>query len=356
MDKDSVPELHAIWDEARSHIESGNYDKAIEIYRYILVRYGDNNVAAEHANAYLGDILLTLQKLDPAEDYIKKAINLKPENPAYRYILGFIYSNKRQWGKAIAEFEAAVAKEPDNGEYLRGLAWAVYSSGDVAKGLASLEKASRLAPANANILTDLAVAYLSSVNINKAREYAERATRLDPTNAVAQDVLKKVLSFSKGFRQRGEITDKAVTRPSAYADTHFIHRFKVSLRDTPDIWRIIDMKGNQMLSSLHKAIFKAFDRFEEHQYSFFLSNKPYDKESEYTSPGLDTDGTGKLASRIRIDSVELYGGRKFLYLFNYGDEWWHEVELMSVTERVTRAKYPRVVKKQGKSPAQYPKH
>jgi len=197
------------------------------------------------------------------------------------------------------------------------------------------------------------VAYLSSVNIDKAREYAERAVSMDHTNPVAQDVLKNILGFSKGFSQQDERAAKVKTRPSAYTDTHFIHRFKVSLRDKPDIWRIIDIKGNQMLSSLHKAIFKAFDRFEEHPYSFFLRNKPYDRESEYTSPGLDTDGTGKLATRIRIDSIALYGGPKILYLFDYGDEWWHEVELISVTKRVTRASYPRVVKKQGKSPPQY---
>ncbi len=178
---------------------------------------------------------------------------------------------------------------------------------------------------------------------------------LEPTNSVARDVLKRVLDFSKGFKPRGERTCKAPTRPSAYSDTHFIHRFKVSLRDRSDIWRIIDIKGNQMLSSLHKAIFKAFDRSEEHQYSFFVSNKPFDRESEYTSPGIGDDGTGKLATRIRIDSVELYGGPKVLYLFDYGDDWWHEVELISVTKKVTRASFPRVVKKQGKSPPQYPK-
>ena len=356
MGEEDLLELNSIWDEARQYIESGNHEKAIEIYKYILVRYGDNAVAAEYANAYLGDLFLTLQKIELAENHIKKAINLKPENSGYRYILGFVYSYKRQWDKAIPEFEIAVKKEPNNGEYLRGLAWAIYSSGDVAKGLVSLEKASHLAPDNANILTDLAVAYLSSVNIDKAREYAERAARLDPINSVARDVLKRVMGFSKGFKPRGERRDKAPTRSSAYSDTHFIHRFKVSLRDKPDIWRIIDIKENQMLSSLHKAIFKAFDRFEEHQYSFFLSNKPYDRESEYTSPGLDTDGTNKLATRIRIDSIALYGGPIILYLFDYGDEWWHEVELISVTERVTRASYPRVVKKQGKSPPQYPKH
>ena len=177
--------------------------------------------------------------------------------------------------------------------------------------------------------------------------------QLDPTNAVAQDVFKKVLIVGKGVKSLSERASRTDTRPSVYYETHFIHTFKVSLRDNPDIWRIIEIKENQMLSSLHKAIFKAFDRFEEHQYSFFLSNKPYDKESEYTSPGLDADGTGKLAARIRIDSLALYGGPKFLYLFDYGDEWWHEIELISVTKRVPRGSYPRVVKKHGKSPPQY---
>ena len=86
-----------------------------------------------------------------------------------------------------------------------------------------------------------------------------------------------------------------------------------------------------------------------------MSNRPYDRESEYTSPGLDEEGTGKLATRIRIDSLALHGGRNFLYLFDYGDEWWHDVELIDATEKVTRGSYPRVVKKQGKSPPQYPK-
>jgi len=356
MAQQDVPELQSIWDEARQHIESGRHDRAVEIYKYILVRYAADVIAVEYANAYLGDLFLTLHKLDLAEKHIKKAINIKPENPGYRYILGFIYSHNRQWNKAIPEFELAANIEPDNAEYLRGLGWAVNQHGDASNGLVLLEKASRLAPDNAHILTDLAVAYLSSLNIAKAREYAERAVRIDPADTVEQDVLRKVLSFGTGFIQSERAVTTTMKKPSNYADTHYIHRFKVSLKDKPDIWRIIDIKGNQMLSSLHKAIFKAFDRFEEHQYSFFLSNKPYDRENAYHSHGLDADETGKLATRIRIDSIALYGGPKFLYLFDYGDEWWHEIELMNVTERVTRASYPKVVKKQGKSPPQYPKH
>ena len=158
MNSDIAPELYTIWSEAKDHIEQGNYDKAIEIYRYVLIRYGDNEIAAEHANAYLGDIFLTLKQLDLAENHIKKAISYKPENPAYHYLLGFTYSIKRQWEMAIQEFEVAIDKEPNNGEYLRGLGWAIYSNGDERKGLAYLHKAIDLAPTNGNILTDLAAA------------------------------------------------------------------------------------------------------------------------------------------------------------------------------------------------------
>jgi tetratricopeptide (TPR) repeat protein len=350
MGKEDLSELQSIWDEARRHIESGNHYKAIEIYKYILVRYGDDAVAVEYANAYLANLYLTLQKPDLAESHIQKALKLKPENPGYRYILGFAFSYRKQWDKAIAEFEAAVKNKPDNGEYHRGLGWAKYSSGNAAEGLAILEQASRLAPDNANILTDLAVVSLSLPDTNKAREYAERAVRLDPANVLARDVLHNVMVFGQRLSRPEKETATKKTRPSSYADTHFIHRFKVSLKNNPDIWRIIDIKENQMLSSLHKAIFNAFDRIEEHEYSFFLNNKPYDKETEFTSPGADATGETKLATRIRIDSLALYGGPKFLYLFDYGDEWWHEIELMSITQKATRANYPKVVKKQGKSP------
>ena len=354
MDEKDAPELYTIWDEARSHIESGNYDKAIEIYRYILVRYGDDEVAAEHANAYLGDILLKLRQLDLAEGHIRKAIKYKPEKPGYHYILGFIYSINCQWDKAIRELGIAVDREPDNGEYLRGLAWAIYNSGDRVKGLAYLHKANKLEPDNVNILTDLAVAYLSTMNMNKAREYAKKAVLIDPANALVQDVLRSINNFDSKFRELGMRTEKVRTKAVTNSNTLNIYRFKVSLRERPNIWRIIEIKENQMLSSLHKAIFNAFDRFDEHLYSFFMSNKPYDKESEYTSPYLDAPKSSKLATRIRINSHFLHPGQKFLYLFDYGDEWWHEIELIDVSEKAAGGNYPRVVKKQGKSPTQYP--
>lgn len=203
MDSDTAPELHTIWSEARERVEHGDYDKAIEIYKYVLIRYADNDVALEYANAYLGDIHLTLRRLDLAENHIKKAINCKPENPSYHYLLGFTYSIQRRWEMAINEFELAVDKEPHNSEYLRGLGWAIHCAGDKARGLAYLHRAIELAPTSVNILMDLAAAYLSDLQFNKARDYAEKAMVIDPDSNLAREVLGNIDRFQSGLGRSG---------------------------------------------------------------------------------------------------------------------------------------------------------
>jgi len=204
MDTNTGHELNTIWDEAKNHIEQGDYDKAIEIYKYVLLRYGDNDIAVEYANAYLGDIYLTLRKLDLAENHIRKAIDRRPDKPNYHYLLGFTYSIQRQWDKAIAAFEVAVDKDPNNGEYLRGLGWAIHCAGDKAKGLAYLHRAIDLAPTNMNILTDLAVAYLSALQFDKARKYAETALQIDANSSLARNVLDNINNFQRDLGRFSE--------------------------------------------------------------------------------------------------------------------------------------------------------
>lgn len=60
MGKENLPELNSIWDDARGFIERGDFDKAIEIYKYILVRYGDNTVAVEYALAFRDVFIITV--------------------------------------------------------------------------------------------------------------------------------------------------------------------------------------------------------------------------------------------------------------------------------------------------------
>ncbi len=83
MTDDMASEMDDLWHEADDHINYGRFYKAIEIYTYILVRYSDNNLANEYANAHLGEILLMLGKTDLAENHVRKALSYDPQNPHY---------------------------------------------------------------------------------------------------------------------------------------------------------------------------------------------------------------------------------------------------------------------------------
>lgn len=43
---------------------------------------------------------------------------------------------------------------------------------------------------------------------------------------------------------------------------------KAFLKKNPEVYRVIEMRGDQTLASLHEAIFDAFKRDDEHLYQF----------------------------------------------------------------------------------------
>lgn len=160
----------------------------------------------------------------------------------------------------------------------------------------------------------------------------------------------KPLDVPEAFIQAFESSDK--TRQPVKDNLVEIYTFKVSLKESPRVWRKIEIKGSQTLHNLHKAIFKAYERYDEHLYAFFLSNKPWDKLSEYGLPHPESDA--KDAKRTRIGSLDLKPKKSFLYLFDFGDKWWHSVQLLSIRQGEPKGRYPRVVESRGESPAQYP--
>ena len=55
-----------------------------------------------------------------------------------------------------------------------------------------------------------------------------------------------------------------------------------------------------------------------------------------------------------IDSLEPGEvGDRFGYWFDFGDDWWHQINVEGVEDKVPRGKFPKVTKRVGKSPPQY---
>ncbi len=142
--------------------------------------------------------------------------------------------------------------------------------------------------------------------------------------------------------------------------------FKVALSADDGISRRIAMLGSQSLDELSWSIFRAFDREEEHLYSFYFP-KPGSRGRakirdavEYSHPANCEEGGSPWnpspanSAEAPLSSLGLKPRQKFYYLFDFGDEWWHEITVEAVDAPRQRGKYPRIVEKHGKSPPQYP--
>ncbi len=58
-------------------------------------------------------------------------------------------------------------------------------------------------------------------------------------------------------------------------------------------------------------------------------------------------------TQATIDSLGLKADQAFGYWFDFGDDWWHQVNVLAIEEKVPKGKHPKVVKRVGKSPPQY---
>lgn len=143
-----------------------------------------------------------------------------------------------------------------------------------------------------------------------------------------------------------------------------IYTLKVALAGQKSIWRRIEMRSNQTLADLHECIFTAFDREEEHLYSFYLAPPGSRGQARSRDPVEFThaaclddpfdDREVYDAAETRIGDLKLRASRKLEYLFDFGDEWRHEITVERINGARQPGKYPRIVAKNGDSPPQYP--
>ncbi len=132
------------------------------------------------------------------------------------------------------------------------------------------------------------------------------------------------------------------------------------IKKNPVICRTIQIRGDQTLGDLHQAIFDAFDREEEHMYEFQIGGKgPNDPDarcygSSVVLGEIDTQAhAGGDADKTRMDDLKLTSEDVFGYWFDFGDDWWHQINVMSIEETTPSGDYPKVIGREGKSPPQY---
>lgn len=132
------------------------------------------------------------------------------------------------------------------------------------------------------------------------------------------------------------------------------------LANNPVVSRTIEIKGSNTLEELHKIIFKAFDREEEHMYEFQVGGrgpqdpnaKRYCLKQAFSNSDITPAPTGDVANTT-IASLGLSIDDAFGYWFDFGDDWWHQIDVINIADKTLAGKYPKITQRLGASPTQY---
>ena len=97
------------------------------------------------------------------------------------------------------------------------------------------------------------------------------------------------------------------------------------------------------------------ERREDHSYECQLGRRPHDPDGPNYGipPGKRRNKKTGDARMTSLDALELKPHRVFGYWFDFGDDWFHQVQLERVETAIPTVTYPRVIRRKGKSPPQY---
>lgn len=135
--------------------------------------------------------------------------------------------------------------------------------------------------------------------------------------------------------------------------------FKTHLFRDKKVLREIEVLESSNLYKLAEMIAKSYNFDLDHAFGFFsnIDEQWYKSERKYElfADMEDIEPTGaKSVKNTKVGEVWKNLGDKMLFLFDYGDTWLFVVELVGLGRKEAKKKYPRVAKKIGLAPEQYP--
>ncbi len=142
--------------------------------------------------------------------------------------------------------------------------------------------------------------------------------------------------------------------PAAPAATDVVQAvtLKVELLNLPGTSRTIDVRDDQTLWDVHNAIQNAFGWDDDHLWAFSFGPR----HDPLTTVDLGDPWTGVVPpgpEDVILAELELQLKQTFSYVFDFGDNWMHELKVEQIVP-ADGGNYPRIVASEGDDPVQYP--
>lgn len=177
------------------------------------------------------------------------------------------------------------------------------------------------------------------------------------------DILSRIIDKKEPFNKKQDpfsvfkdVFSKGIVKNTIdvdiQSDSEGVYTFKVSLHFKKSIWRKIRLSYKHTLADLHEAIQDAFDFDDDHLYMFYIGGYTKNGEEIY-GPNCDEISSGPFTYEVTIEDLELYEGAKMLYLFDFGDGWEFDVDLINIDKTSPIPLKSQIIDSKGASPEQY---
>jgi hypothetical protein len=206
----------------------------------------------------------------------------------------------------------------------------------------------------ATIISDTLVLEMPRISAELARDFGVRDVKAllqrlpqSPQEAERRQVLARAARDEAPLEP---VHEKVRFAGDAKAVTYVL---RVSLSWRPTVWRDLELRGDQTLDELHRAIQDAFGWDHDHLWCFFMAVVKGKFRAWRQPEATYGDCDDALSPGVPLAQFALRPRRRFRYLFDFGDNLLHLVTVQKVGKSDAQVAYPRLVAEGGKAPDQY---
>lgn len=113
-----------------------------------------------------------------------------------------------------------------------------------------------------------------------------------------------------------------------------IYQLKVTLKGLrPPIWRRLQVPSDFTLGQLHDVLQIAMGWTDSHLHQFIIG-RTYYSQPDYELEGVEDE------NKVRLDRVARAEKAKFVYEYDFGDSWQHDIVVEKILPREEGVRYP----------------
>lgn len=141
-----------------------------------------------------------------------------------------------------------------------------------------------------------------------------------------------------------------------------IYRLRVVFEDQDDVSREIEVKGIHTFRDIADTVLRSVGFDDKHSASFFISDDLWREGTEYIWKKEDENsgvsGRKKAAPLQLMEKAKLVSHvedphQKFIFIYDYKEQWTFHIELGKIVTEEPGAVYPRIARSIGAAPRQY---